>query len=270
MSRRPAPPTHSVSPPSAPPPDEVLGHVVHDLEQVFGALDTLGQRLQDVMARAGGAGAPLYRSDLTSVQQVIFDILATHRDLVAGAGVIAAPDLLRDAPRWLEWWWTTAAGTPEALRVNLDPAAPDFFDYTTADWYATPERTLTRRAAGPYVDYACTGEYAITLSVPVRFGDRLLGVAAADVLVSSVERRVLPALMSVAHPVVLANVDGRVIASNSPHWTPGLRVAVNGGKPAVSVGPGLDSDPATSPLRSWVLVDVDESPARSPLANACG
>jgi hypothetical protein len=256
VSRRPAPPA-----------DEVLGHVVHDLEQVFGALDTLGQRLQEVVARAGGAGAPLHRSDLTPLQQVIFDMLATHRDLVAGAGVITAPDLLRDAPRWLEWWWTTAAGTPEALRVNLDPAAPDFFDYTTADWYATPERTLTRQAAGPYVDYACTGEYAITLSIPIRFGDRMLGVAAADVLVSSVERRVLPALMSMAHPVVLANMDGRVISSNSPYWTPGLRVAVSGGKRAVAVGADLDTDLATSPLRSWVLVNVDPSPAKTPSAN---
>ena len=259
MSRRPAPPVH-----------EVLGHVVHDLEKVFGALDTLGQRLQEVVARAGGADAALHRSDLTPLQQVIFDILATHRDMVAGAGVITAPDLLRDAPRWLEWWWTTAAGTPEALRVNLDPAAPDFFDYTTADWYATPERTLTRQAAGPYVDYACTGEYAITLSTPIRFGDRLLGVVAADVLVSSVERRVLPALMSIAHPVVLANVDGRVIASNSPHWTPGLRIAIYGGKPAVGLGPDLDGDLATSPLRSWVLIDVDASPAPTLSLNASG
>jgi hypothetical protein len=242
----------------APAAGEVLRHVVHDLEQVFGALDILGRRLHEVVARAKEVKAPLHRSDLTPLHEVIFNVLANHRDLVAGAGVIIAPDLLRDAPRWLEWWWTTAAGTPEALRVNLDPDAPDFFDYTTADWYATPERTLARQAAGPYVDYACTGEYAITLSVPVSSGDRLLGVAAADILVSSVERRVLPALMSIAHPVVLANVDGRVIASNSPHWTPGLRIAVNGGNPAITAGPDLD-DGATSPLRSWVLVDVDSS-----------
>jgi hypothetical protein len=254
----------------ASPADEVLGHVVHDLEQVFRALDTLGRRLHDIVARANAIEAPVHRSDLTSLHEVIFDILANHRDLVAGAGVIIAPQLLLDAPRWLEWWWTTAAGTPEALRVNLDPDAPDFFDYTTADWYATPERTLTRQAAGPYVDYACTGEYAITLSIPVHLGERLLGVAAADVLVSSVERRVLPALMSIAHPVVLANMDGRVIASNSPHWTPGLRVSVNGGNPAVAREPDLDSDPASSPLRSWVLVDVDASSEPTLSVNASG
>lgn len=232
---------------------DVLGGVVRDLERIFDALDTIVQRTRPIVAGANTAGVPLQRNDLAPLQQIIFDILATHRDLVAGAGLITAPDLLRDAPRWLEWWWTTAAGTPEALRVNLDPAAPDFFDYTTADWYATPERTLARQAAGPYVDYACTGEYAVTLSVPILVAERLVGMAAADVLVSSIERRVLPALMSITHPVVLANVDGRVIASNSPQWTPGLRVAVNGGTRAIA--PDQDGDGAMSPLRAWVLVE---------------
>jgi hypothetical protein len=259
-----------VSRSKTPPAGEVLDHVVHDLEQIFDALDTLAERLREIVARADATGAPLHRSDLTALHEAIFHILATNRDLVAGAGVIAAPNLLSDAPRWLEWWWTTAAGTPEALRVNLDPAAPDFFDYTTADWYATPQRTLTRQAAGPYVDYACTGEYAITLSTPICSGHRLLGVAAADVLVSSVERRVLPALMSIAHPVVLANMDGRVIASNSPHWTPGLRVAVHGGNPAALPGPDLDSDGVTSPVRSWVLVNVDSFRAPNLPPNATG
>jgi hypothetical protein len=50
----------------------------------------------------------------------------------------------------------------KALRVNLDPAAPDFYDYTTADWYATTLRTLEPRMSGPYVDYACTSQYAVT------------------------------------------------------------------------------------------------------------
>jgi hypothetical protein len=198
------------------------------------------------------AGEPPGRDDLASLRPRIFELLATHRGLVAGAGVITTPDLLRDAPRWLEWWWTTASGTPEALRVNLDPSAPDFYDYTTADWYATPERTRARRVAGPYVDYACTNEYAITLSTPVSSGERVLGMAAADVLVSSLERQVLPVLASIGRPVALASADRRVIASNSPHWAPGLRVT---GGDAQAAPPGRD---LAHPLRSWLLVDLDD------------
>jgi hypothetical protein len=217
---------------------DILGDLVAEMEEVYEALDALA----DAFATAN----PITRDDLVPLRQVIFGILGQHRGLVAGAGVITAPDLLRDAPRWLEWWWAPASGTPEALRVNLDPAAPDFFDYTNADWYALPERTRTRQLAGPYVDYLCTNEYTLTLSTPVRAAGRLLGMAAADVLVSSVERRVLPALTAVPRPVALANADGRVIASNSPQWTPGLRL------PA----PPAPPRPAGSPLASWALVDV--------------
>jgi hypothetical protein len=133
--------------------------------------------------------------------------------------VVTAPGLLADAPRWLEWWW--GAG-PERLRVNLDPAAPDFYDYTTTEWYTASAPCL----AGPYVDFACTNEYAITMSVPV-VG---FGVAAADILVASLERRVLPALVALDRPVALTNAAGRVIASNTPELTPGLRVDVGDGR----------------------------------------
>ncbi len=235
----------------------MLGHVVDELERVFGALDSLAGRLGELAAAAVAAGEPLNRDDLASLRPVIFDILATHRGLVAGTGVITAPDLLADAPRWLEWWWTATAGTPEALRINLDPAAPDFFDYTTADWYETPQRTLARRVAGPYVDYACTNEYTITLSTPVRSGAGLLGMAAADVLVSSLERHVLPVLLLIGHPVVLASAAGRVIASTSPHWAPGLRLALDGTVPTPQY-------PPQSPLRSWVLVDADDPQSAGP------
>jgi hypothetical protein len=220
----------------------LLRPLAEELGQVFDALDALAARFRE--ACAGGAG----RDDLIPLRPAIFELLESHRGLVAGAGIITAPGLLRDAPRWLEWWWTNAGGSPEALRINLDPAAPDFFDYTTADWYATPLASGTRRVAGPYVDYACTNEYAVTLSVPVGVRGEVLGVAAADVLVSSLETRVLPALTGFDRPLVLANADGRVIVSNSPRWAPGMRVGLN-----VPVA----SDPPGSPLRSWVLVDVD-------------
>jgi hypothetical protein len=221
------------------PAAEVLGDVLTELELLFTDLEGLADKLRDVVS-----GEDVNREDLVALRPVIFNILATRRGLVAGSGVIMTPGVLRDAPHWLEWWWTTPAGTPEALRINLDPNAPDFFDYTTADWYATPARTLGRWVSGPYVDYVCTNAYTITLTTPVRVDGRLLGMSAADVLISSLEQRVLPVLTAIPHPVVLASGDGRVIASNSPHWAPGMSIAV-ADKPRTS-----DSSP-----RSWVLID---------------
>ena len=101
-------------------------------------------------------------------------------------------------------------------------AAPDFFDYTTAEWFMTPSQTAARHVAGPYVDYACTNEYALTAVVPVHLDGRLVGLAAADVPVARLERQVLPALQALAQPMALVNSAGRVVAAASPHLFPGL------------------------------------------------
>ncbi len=256
MNDRRAASVHSL-PRNVRPADEALGDVLNELEELFIDLDALADKLIDLAERATTSGDALDREDLATLRPVIFNILNTRKGLVAGSGVIMAPGLLRDAPRWLEWWWTTHAGTPEALRINLDPTAPDFFDYTTADWYATPARTLGRRVSGPYVDYACTNAYSITLSTPVRCGDQLLGMSAADVLISSLEQRVLPVLTAIPHPVVLASAEGRVIASNSPRWAPGLSIAFDDQPSSTPDFSPTDNGARDSSLRSWVLVDVD-------------
>jgi hypothetical protein len=227
-------------------PEAEIGRVEAEIGRLFGVLEGLSAQLSELAA--GAADGPFRRDDLAVLRPTIFGILSAHRELAAGAGVITAPDVLADAPLWLEWWWTTPAGTPEELRVNLNPAAPDFYDYTTAEWYTAAERTGEPRAVGPYVDHFCTGEYTITLSVPVRLGERFLGVAAADVLVSSLERQVLPALLAAGRPSALTSADGRIIAATSPHWPPGLRVPAEG--------------PATrTPLGSWQLVELTDEGA---------
>jgi hypothetical protein len=211
---------------------------------LFGVLENLGRKLADIAAAARG---PLQRDRLGKLRPSIFDLLASHQDLAAGAGVILAPGVLADAPLWLEWWWVTAAGSPEQLRVNLDPAAPDFFDYTTAAWYTAADRLGTPQVTGPYVDYFCTGEYTITLSVPVRAGGRLLGVAAADVLVSHLEGQVLPALLRTGHPIALTSPDGRVIAATTASLMPGAR------------DPRHDATATSAPGGRWRLAEI--SPA---------
>jgi hypothetical protein len=218
-----------------------LGRVEAEIGRLFGVLEGLSGRLAELAGDA--ADGPFRRDDLAALRPVIFGILSAHRELATGAGVITAPGVLADAPLWLEWWWTTPGGTPEELRVNLNPAAPDFYDYTTAEWYTAPLRTGSPQAVGPYVDHFCTGEYTITLSVPVRAAGRFLGVAAADVLVSSLERQVLPALLAGGRPSALTSADGRIIAATSAGLAPGLRV------PAAAAA-------ARAPFGSWQLVEL--------------
>jgi DNA-binding FadR family transcriptional regulator len=227
-----------------------LGEIGESLERMFGVLENLGRKLADLAAASApgsAASGSLQRDDLATLRPAIFDLLASHRDLAAGAGVIIAPDVLADAPLWLEWWWTTLAGSPQQLRVNLDPAAPDFFDYTTAAWYTAAERLQSGgTVTGPYVDYFCTGEYTITLSVPVRLDGRFLGVAAADVLASNLEGQVLPALLGAGRPVALTSLEGRVIAATTADLVPGARRPASG----ATVTP--------SPLGRWRLAEISQ------------
>jgi hypothetical protein len=231
---------------------EPLAELDASFARIFGALESLAA---EYSALVTGAVGGIAREDLAVLRPSIAALLGEHRRLVSGAGVVIAPGLLTDAPHWLEWWWTGVTGAPEPLRVNLDAAAPDFFDYTATDWYSTPERTGARHVAGPYVDYICTNEYAVTFVVPVSGADGLIGVAAADVPVARLERQALPALCVLPGPTALVNAAGRVVASSSPELSPGLLVP-----PALASGHGSG---APLPTTAWRLVAVP-GPDRSP------
>lgn len=154
-------------------------------------------------------------------------LLREHAGLAAGAGVVLAPHTVADAPRCIEWWWADQSARIVPLEVDLDPESAEFYDYTTTDWYREPERTGAPTLAGPYVDFICTHEYTFTLAAPVRQAGRFIGVAAADILATQVERLVLPGLSGLGLAelgctAVLASAHGRVIASTSASLPPGV------------------------------------------------
>ena len=154
-------------------------------------------------------------------------LLREHAGLAAGAGVVLAPHTVADAPRCIEWWWADQSARIVPLEVDLDPESAEFYDYTTTDWYREPERTGAPTLAGPYVDFICTREYTFTLAAPVRQAGRFIGVAAADILATQVERLVLPGLSGLGLAelgctAVLASAHGRVIASTSASLPPGV------------------------------------------------
>jgi hypothetical protein len=203
-----------------------LERVLDDLTAVFDDIDPIADAFAALVAERRRRGAEPNLDDLAKLRPAITRVLTANRGWVAGTGVITRPGLLAGTPRWLEWWWTRSSGAPEALRVNLDESAADFFDYTSAEWWAVPERTRTRHAAGPYVDHLCTNEYSVTLSAPVHLGEELIGMVGADVLVASIEARVTPVLRRAGADALLINAEGRVIAAATPRYAPGLRVDV--------------------------------------------
>ena len=151
-------------------------------------------------------------------------VWASEIGRLAGAGVVLAPGALADASRWIDWWWADHGAGLGQLDVDLDPESAEFYDYPTTEWYREPARTGQPCVAGPYVDYICTHKYTFTLSVPVPVtdGTAFLGVAGADILADEVERMVLPALSGLGGGAVLANGNGRGIASTTAALMPGV------------------------------------------------
>ena len=125
-------------------------------------------------------------------------------------------------------------------------AAPDFYDYTAAPWFRPTAEAGQRQVAGPYVDHACTGEYTLTLSTPVPHRDRPLGVAAAGVLVASLEPLALPAMAGLGYPIR----PGRGRRSAPGCWSrPRMRSPgrpVPGRSPGGGSGPGRSAFPGTA------------------------
>lgn len=205
--------------------DAVLGQITHELENLLALLGPIASGFERLAALQQPG-----REDLIDLRGAIADVISRPGP-VSGAGVIVSPGILADAPYWMEWWWATPKGDPEALRLNLEPSAPDFFDYTTAEWYVRPEQSGTSYIAGPYVDYSCRNDYALTLSQPVHAGGRFVGVAALDIAVTRFEHWLLPLLSRLDGPATLVNAVGRVIMSTSPTAWPGQRASESTGAP---------------------------------------
>lgn len=180
-------------------------------DKVFELAESLGGKVAGMAAEG-----PLDVAALAGLRPSIF--AAERLDLgLAGMGFVAAPGVLADADRYLEWWQYRPGGEPEQLIKDLDPGSAGFYDYPAWDWYKNPESGVARSINGPYVDESCTGEYALTLTVPVRLDGRFLGVAGADVLVAACQTVAEPMLRAIGRPAFVTTAAGRILVSGSAH-----------------------------------------------------
>lgn len=186
------------------------------LREVFDDLDVLRDQVVELCERARREGRRPSSADLAEIRPAVLEHLAKSGGRLNGSGVITAPDMLADQPRWLEWWRKPGNSTePRPLAVDLDPHHVGGYDYPAAEWFAVPQRTGHRVIVGPYVDYAGTDEYILTFARPITVTDEFFGVAAADIRATDFEREMLPILDATGTTSLLLNASGRVIASNT-------------------------------------------------------
>ena len=185
------------------------------LPRVCAALEDIFRELETIRASTLALPRSPSRADLASLRRTVHEIL-DRRPITAGAGMVFAPGVLADTPRWLEWWRRDPSGPPVFLNASLDPADPDFYEYETAEWFTTPRATGQRWIAGPFVDHSGTDEHILTLTLPVVDAGGFLGVAGADITVGRIEAIAGPALMALGREAALVNHRGRIIATNTP------------------------------------------------------
>lgn len=187
---------------------------------VFGALDEMARPLAEAW-RDGPR--PLTTEHLTALQTHVvasMDEQATFN----GAGYVLAEAALADRPRYLEWWARSPVSGFEPLVLNLDPTAPDYYDYYRKDWFQAALIDHRRFVAGPLIDLPCSNVCILTFSSPVVVDDVFVGISGADVALSKLESALLPPIRRLDAPAVLVNDERRVITSNDARWATGERV----------------------------------------------
>ncbi|HSX68345.1 cache domain-containing protein [Nocardioides sp.] len=191
-----------------------LGSVARTLSGVTTEAFELVDRIQAEAVADLDLDRPRRRADLSGTSDLVLAALARPGALVQGAGVVLEHRALADAEWWLEWFAVDAEGRPQRLQISTDPGGVSSYEYEHLPWFAGPRATGQRHLTGPYVDYLCTEDYTLTFTAPVLVGSSFLGVAGADVGVSELERRLLPALRAADTRLAVVNAHGRILASN--------------------------------------------------------
>ena len=219
---------------------DCLDAVSSTFSEVFARIDEWRVAIEALAVDNDGAVTVREVDDLT--EALVLSSLSAANALTIGAGFVASPGFLVDSDYHLAWWLGhsntfgvgSADPTLRRLEAEEDPSSEDFRDYTTLEWWRIPAATGARHITGPYVDYLCTDDYTLTLTVPVRHGEFMIGVVGADLYVNDIERALLPHVRAIGGPATVVNASGRVVVSTDPHRPTGSLLRIDG--PAIPCG----------------------------------
>lgn len=165
------------------------------------------------------------RAQIDAVIQPMAEAMLDRKELpLVGAGFVAAHNVLSDAEWHMAWW--QGAAQERLLMLTMESAGET---YSRREWFTVPMETGRGHITGPYVDFLCTDEYTLTLSVPVWAEGKFVGIAGVDMFVESVEELLMGELENIDSRATLINGSGRVILSVEPQLAAG-RLLVPGWK----------------------------------------
>lgn len=221
---------------------QCVGSVGATFGSVFEQIGSWRTSLEALVAASGGTVTAAVIDELT--ETLVVPGLSRDGALIIGAGFVAAPGFLADTDWHLAWWLghsnTFGVGSADPalrrLEAEEDPASESFRDYTTLEWWRVPASRGVRHITGPYVDYLCTDDYTLTLTMPVMHAGEMIGVVGADLYVNDVERTLLPPVRAIGGAATLINASRRVVVSTDPHRPTGSILRPDAAGETISVG----------------------------------
>ncbi|WP_296666830.1 cache domain-containing protein [Demequina sp.] len=201
---------------------EVLGA---SLAPVFAEVADWRDRVEEALTRGS---ARVSEFDET-IEWLVAPSLDDARPMI-GAGFVAAPGYFEEAPWHMAWWLSATngvglAGREGSLRrlVSIEnPLDESFHDYTRLEWWRGAVESDRPHLTGPYIDYLCTDELTLTLTVPVHANGFVAGVVGADLSVAALEGLTDGVLRAAVVPMVLGTASGRIVAASEAAVEPGI------------------------------------------------
>lgn len=206
------------------------------IRAVHDGLDRAAETTADHPPPARSAqGSP--QAVIDALQSVVLD----EPELVRGAGVAYAPNLIPDAPLWMDWWDSGDDDHLTFKRHVFNVLSMQYYNYATMPWFTRPRERQAFSLHGPYLDRGGIERITVTASLPVTTAEYRGSVVGADLRVSTLER-ILLAGATPGPEWVLTTDSGRVLVSTIPAIWPGTAVpATLVESPTLPTQPELDA-----------------------------
>lgn len=182
-------------------------------------LDGVRSTLEQVNHELGRL-KPTRSGSATALDELFRGVVDADDDLVRGAGIAYAPDMLPGRPLWMDWWDSGNADGLAFKTHTFSNASLQYYDYRRMAWFTEPLRKGAFSAQGPYLDRGGIERVTVTVSLPVTTPTFVGSVLGADLWLG----RIGEIFFADAHedlPVVLLDGNGRVVASATSGWMPG-------------------------------------------------
>ncbi len=188
--------------------------LIHRLEEVRATLENVNDELRHLKPTRTGSA--------TALDELFRDVVDSHEDLVRGAGIAYAPEMLTGRPLWMDWWDSGNADGLAFKTHTFSNASLQYYDYRHMAWFTEPIRTGAFSAQGPYLDRGGIERVTITVSLPVTTPTFAGSVLGADLWLGRIgEIFFASAEAEVDLPVLLLDGHERVVASAVPGCMPG-------------------------------------------------